>query len=520
MTKDDIAIVFKSLNLTHVKTLLKSFLVGSLSGIVITFYRLILTKAELFASAFYVYIRMHLYLIPLAFILLAAAGFFIGILKGKYHMIGGSGIPQVKGLIMGYFKQNWLGTLLAKFIGGTVSVCAGLSLGREGPSIQLGACVAQGVGNKLSGSPTEKKILIASGASAGLAAAFNAPLAGTMFVLEEIFKYYSPIILLSTMMSAMVADFISKIIFGLDPVFNFEITDRFSLKEYWILILIGIVMGLFGVFYNFFLKKIQAFYSRITFFDGKGKLVLPFLAAGVLGLVFPIVLGGGHSIMTLLSPESAVSFLLLVLVIKFLFSMFSFGSGAPGGIFFPLLVMGALGGAILGNLSINLLNIDQNLFQNFLVLSMVGLFTSIVRAPITGIVLLLEMTGSFSNLLSMFVVAVTSYLVAEVLKSLPIYDYLLENMLQDKSIETYEEGTDDEVLIKLIVHHGSPGADQYVKDIHLPKGCLLVGIKRGKRDLIPNGDTLILPNDTLILLVHAYAEADIRQQMEKMMQGY
>lgn len=149
-----------------------------------------------------------------------------------------------------------------------------------------------------------------------------------------------------------------------------------------------------------------------------------------------------------------------------------------------------------------------------------GLFTSIVRAPITGIVLLLEMTGSFSNLLSMFVVAVTSYLVAEVLKILPIYDYLLENMLQDKSIETYEEGTDDEVLIKLIVHHGSPGADKYVKDIHLPKGCLLVGIKRGKRDLIPNGDTLILPNDTLILLVHAYAEADIRQQMEKIMQGY
>ena len=508
----------ESTKLIQLKTILKSVLVGCLAGVIITLYRLALTEAESAATSFYDYIRSHLFLLPLTMIALAVAGYFIGALKDKYKMIGGSGIPQVKGLIMGYFKQSWLGTFLAKFIGGVICVTAGLSLGREGPSIQLGACVAQGVSHKVSQSPTERKILIASGASAGLAAAFNAPLAGTMFVLEEIFKYYSPIILLSTMMSAIMADFISKSIFGLNPVFDFQITERFSLREYWILIIIGIVVGLFGVFYNYFLKKIQVFYSKITFLKGRAKPILPFLMAGVLGLVFPIVLGGGHSIVGELSPDSAVTYLFLVLGVKFLFSMFSFGSGAPGGIFFPLLVMGATVGAILGNLSISYLGIDAGLFQNFMVLSMVGFFTAIVRAPITGIILLLEMTGSFSNLLSMSVVAITAYIVAELLKCLPIYDYLLENLLNDGSVDKIGEDDNDRVLIQTIVHHGAYGENKSIKEIRLPKGCLLVGIKRGETDLIPNGDTIIHANDTLMLLVHAYTEGEIRQRVEEMMQ--
>lgn len=161
--------------------------------------------------------------IPFLFIALGTAGYITGILINKFKMIGGSGIPQVKGIILGYFKNNWLGTLIAKFLGGIISITAGLSLGREGPSIQIGSCVAEGVGNKLASSRQEKKILMASGASAGLAAAFNAPLAGTMFAMEEIFKYFSPVILLSTMVSAVIADYISKLIFGTNPVFLFDL---------------------------------------------------------------------------------------------------------------------------------------------------------------------------------------------------------------------------------------------------------------------------------------------------------
>jgi H+/Cl- antiporter ClcA len=124
-------------NSEKLPVLFKSILVGLSVGIVITAYRLTLMEAEELSFRLYHYLRNNVMLIPIAFIVLGAVGFLIGTLVSKYRMISGSGIPQVKGVIMGYFKNNWLSTLIAKFFGGAVSILAGLSLGREGPSVQL-----------------------------------------------------------------------------------------------------------------------------------------------------------------------------------------------------------------------------------------------------------------------------------------------------------------------------------------------------------------------------------------------
>ena len=191
----------------------KSILVGICASLITVLYRLVLTKAEAVSLLIYSYVGQYRSLIFPLFIILGVMGWLIGLLVKKYPMISSSGIPQVKGQLMGYFQNPWISTLVAKFIGGAVSILAGLSVGREGPSIQLGATTAHGLGNRLAATRTERKILIASGASAGLATAFNAPLAGVMFSLEEIFKYFSPTILLATITSAVTADFISTIFF-------------------------------------------------------------------------------------------------------------------------------------------------------------------------------------------------------------------------------------------------------------------------------------------------------------------
>ena len=134
-----------------------------MAGIVVCAYRYTLIVAEEWSLRFYSTLQGHLQAIPLAFLTLGAIGYGVGLLVSRYNMISGSGIPQVSGVIQGYFRQNWLSTLLAKFFGGALSILAGLSLGREGPSIQLGACTP-GIGDRLASSKTEKKILIASGA--------------------------------------------------------------------------------------------------------------------------------------------------------------------------------------------------------------------------------------------------------------------------------------------------------------------------------------------------------------------
>ena len=511
---------YKSLehrNNESIYVLLKSILVGLAVAVVVVAYRWILTYAEKIASEMYAFFSGNLAWTPILFIALAAMGYFVGWLVSKNRMISGSGIPQLKGVLMGYCKQRWFATLWQKFIGGTVAILGGLSLGREGPSIQLGAAVGKGISNKIGESRLERKILMASGASAGLAGAFNAPLAGVLFALEEIFKYFSPVILLSTMSAAVVADFISKQIFGVNPIFNFEVSTAVALEDYWILIILGVILGLMGAFYNFVLLKTQGLYKKLNKLDIKIKMIIPFMMAGVLGLTFPIVLGGGHHIIEELHIEQAIGFLMLVWIVKFIFSMISFGSGAPGGIFFPLLVLGGTIGAIFGKYSIDYLGYDSALFYNFIILAMAGYFTAIVRAPITGVVLIIEMTWSFNHLLSLTVVSLIAYVVADFVKSPPIYEALLENLVNSNS-EGLEKETrkGKKVVVETVVQHGAQMEEKQIKEISWPNKCLVVGVKRGENEVIPTGDTRIKAGDYLIVLTDVEYESSTREQLDKM----
>lgn len=501
----------------NILIVLKSLLVGLVAGGVVVLYRITLSHAEQLSFKMYDFLRYNLMLFPIAVIILCLAGYFAGYLVSKDKMISGSGIPQLEGIMKGHFRKRkpWIYTLCSKFIGGAICIGGGLSLGREGPSIQLGACVAEGVGKKIGKGRLERRILMASGASAGLAAAFNAPLAGVMFALEEIFRYFSPVILLSMMSAAVAADFVSKEVFGMSPIFNFEIMKVIPLNQYWLLIFLGILLGGLGAFYNFIILKTKMLYGKLKFLNVKTKIMIPFVAAGVLGIVFPVVLGGGHRIVEELTLKNGIIFLITIFIIKLLFSMISFGSGAPGGIFFPLIILGATIGAVFAGISINYWGVDQELYNNFIILAMAGYFTAIVRAPITGIVLVMEMTGSFTHILSLTVVAVTAYVAADLLKSPPIYEALLENLLLSENVEDIKESS-KKIVVEFIVKHESEFANQQVKNIKWPGKSLLVGIKQGDRNMIPKGDTTVKEGDCLTVLTDVNSESRIKEILDKM----
>ncbi len=495
----------------------KSLLVGLVVGAVVVLYRITLKNAEELSFHIYDFLRNNLMLFPIALILLCVAGYFVGYLVSKDKMISGSGIPQLEGIMKGHFRNRkpWLHTLCLKFIGGAICIGGGLSLGREGPSIQLGACVAEGLGTKIGKGRLERRILMASGASAGLAASFNAPLAGVVFALEEIFKYFSPVILLSMMSAAVAADYVSKEVFGMAPIFDFEIMKAIPLRQYWLLIFLGVLLGGMGALYNYAILKAKTFYGKLKLMNDKTKLIIPFVAAGVLGMLFPLVLGGGHRIVEELTLKNGILFLIMIFMIKLLFSMISFGSGAPGGIFFPLIILGATIGAVFAGISINYLGVDQELYNNFIILAMAGFFTAIVRAPITGIVLIMEMTGSFTHMLSLTVVAVIAYVVADLLKSPPIYDALLDNLLLNENDEDINESSNN-IIVEFIVKHESEFADQMVKNIKWPGKSLLVGIKQGDRTIIPKGDTKLKEGDYLTVLTDVNSESKVKEILDQM----
>ena len=232
-------------------SVLRGSIVGIAAGLVVVVFRLAIEK--LFG------VFSHLYPLatdnPIYLLLIGGLYLVIALLVGhliKYEPNAkGSGIPQVEAELKGLMDLSWWSILWKKFIGGVLSIASGLKLGREGPSIQLGAVTAKGVSVLLKSSEMERRSLIASGAAAGLAAAFNAPIAGLLFVVEEVYHQFSRLVWVSALAASITANFISLHVFGLTPVLHMpEDLQLLSLDQYWIYILLGIFLGLAGYVYE------------------------------------------------------------------------------------------------------------------------------------------------------------------------------------------------------------------------------------------------------------------------------
>lgn len=410
----------------------KSLMIGAFASLSAVAYRAVLGKSEFLRQKIFGFSDSPLGMI-LLFLFLLLTGLVVGRITESEPFIKGSGIPQMEGQFYGHFSPKPLAVLVKKFIGGALGIVCGLSLGREGPSIQLGAMTGQLVSNRLPDTDEEdKKLLLLCGACAGLAAAFNAPLAGVAFALEETYKKITPKVVFATAAASIIADMISKLFFGMAPALNMPQVETLPLSLFFLYPMVGICCGCLGAFFNKTLMSTQKLYKKLPLRD-TFRIAIPFLFAGVFGLVLPEVLGGGHHIISHLSGVGmAAGTMLLLLVAKFVFTMICFCSGAPGGIFFPLLVLGALTGGIIGSGACALLGLPESCMINFLLLGMTGMFSGIVRAPITGIILVAEMSGSLTQFPGLVLVSVVSALTANMLGSKPVYDELLENMLRER----------------------------------------------------------------------------------------
>lgn len=497
----------------------EGLLVGVAAGIVVMLYRIALTYAGQWMNAALDWMRGDMLRTALWFAALLVMALIVSRLVKWEPMISGSGIPQVEGEILGKLTQKWKKVLPAKFCGGFLCLLGGLSLGREDPSIQLGAMSGQGISRLLDRGKTEERHLMTCGASAGLAAAFHAPLAGMMFALEEIHKGFSVSILVSVMTSSVTADYICSHIMGLDPVFQFRLEHVLPQNYYWMLLVLGVILGVLGALYNKVMLLAQDLYKKPKFLNETGRLIIAFMAAGVMGILMPSVLGsGGDLIVDLTGGELLLGAAALTFVVKFLFSAVSFGSGAPGGIFFPLLVLGALIGGIFAMACVELFGLDPVYINNFVLLAMAGYFTAIVRAPITGIILLFEMSGTVSQMLSLAVVSVAAYITATLLKSEPIYESLLERILQGQG-GAEKKGAfsgGQKVLSEFVIMGGSALEGRKVMEIDWPKNCLLVAVEREGKEMIPRGKTQLQAGDRLTVMTDERDAGYIHDKMENL----
>lgn len=416
------------------RLLLEGLAVGLGAGISISVFRYLLAGSEILRPVIYHNLRealadgqwQWLALYILSFIIIA---YLLKLIVAREPMCTGSGIPQIKGILQGDMSMRWFSVLWFKIIGGVLAIGAGMSLGREGPSVQIGACVGQGLSQTSRRTRFESRILMTAGAGAGLAAAFNAPLAGVIFGLEEMQKTISPALLLTGITASITAATVTEVVFGMSPVFSMGYLLPLPLNLFDVLVATGIVIGLLGRLFNIALAYSLNTYSRLGL-SGMKKPLVPLALAGILGFVLPEILGGGNLLVdSLVVTDYTIGFLCLLFVGKFLFTMICFGSGVPGGIFLPMLVLGAAGGAVLAKLLVLAGLLPAIYYADIIVFGMAAYFSSVVKSPVTGSILILEMTGSFQHMLALLVVSLTAYVISDLTGGRPVYDELLDRAL-------------------------------------------------------------------------------------------
>ena len=495
----------------------QGIMVGIFAGLMVCLYRFLLYGSEHVLREYLNVINGNLIYTILFFIALAVMGLLVDWLTKWEVDSAGSGIPQVYAEVKGHMEANWAKVLFSKIVSGVLTALGGLSLGPEGPSVQIGGMAGKGIAKLFKGSKTDELRLILVGSAVGITAAFNAPLAGVLFVLEEINHGFDKTLVFIALVSAIVSDFISKVIFGQSTALTFPI-HNIPLESYWLLIILGILIGLLGYVYNVGMIRSSDIVANLKI-PSWLKFVLVFLVSGVVALTIPEISDGGHFMMDMLDiAMPSLGVLMLLLVLKYLFSMFSFSSGAPGGIFLPILVLGAYIGAVFGSAVVPAFGFEHDLIYKFVVISMAGFFAATVRSPITGVVLIAEMCGSTESLVAMIIVSLIAYVVPTLLGNEPIYESLYDRLLLNKNREFVKKPS-KHVLSEYLVPLDCNYINFKIKDIPFPKNAIVVSVIRNGKYIIPTDDFHIKYSDQIHVLTDVNDYPFVKEEIEELFGG-
>ena len=416
---------------------------GAGSGLIVAIFRLALVQADRWRNELIA--RAHHR--PLVGFVLVVAGCAAAVAAAAWLVrrfspyASGSGIPQVEAALTGDLLPAPPRLLPVKFFGGLLAIGAGMALGREGPSVQMGAVVADLIGKWFRRSWPDQRTLLAAGAGAGLAVAFNAPIAGAVFVIEELVRRLETRIAIAALGASSAAILISRLFLGDAPDFQVAISAQavtatgplpYAVAAIWPLyIVLGIVAGIAASLYN---RTILGAVTLAAWLDQRWPVEIQAAAigalVGIIGWFAPGLIGGGDDItQRALAGGAVVGMIPLAFLLRFGLGAACYAARTPGGLFAPLLVLGAqlgLAGGVLCRLAFPDLGIEP---EAFAVVGMAAFFAGVVQAPVTGIVLVTEMTAAFTTLLPMLAACFAAMVAANLLRSVPIYDSLRERVI-------------------------------------------------------------------------------------------
>ena len=506
---------------------------GIFAGAIVTVFNILVHEGENLSRDAYAYVRANPVFIPLLLLVLAMGAFLLGVLVNVSSVIRGCGIPQAEGATRGIVRMKWYRDLTAMFAASLLSIFMGLSIGAEGPSVLIGAAAGDGVATLGCRNEMIKKYQITGGACTGLAVASNAPLTGMAFAFEEAHKRFTPEVFICAFSSVIFGVLTRSIIYQLlgmeiESAFHSYVFHEMPISYYGFVIVAGIACGVLGVIFYKICFLMRKLFRKIEWRDERFshglRIMIAVLLGGIVSLLAVSVMGGGHDLIELLgtgggikTPTTETVFgsslawaLLIILVLKFFITTVNVGSGIPCGIFIPIIAIGACLGGLLNGLW-EMINPEMARYSDLMVMiCMAAFFTTVVKAPITSIVMICEFTGSFAPLLPVIIAVSIGYIIGEMSGTDGIYEELLE--LYEKDTGIHERAVREVYVLGLA--YGALADKREVRDVLWPAGARVKEIRRGEELILPEGETILRGGDILTIVCKTEDAKKIRDELE------
>ena len=468
--------------------LIFSIITGVISSLFVMAFKIASSHVVELSVRIYEYVRVNPMMLPLLVIGAAALGFIASLIIAFSHSCRGGGIPTSIAAIRGIVNFNWIKSIFFLPISALISFLAGVPLGTEGPCVQMGTAVGDGVIQVVGGKKHRgwRRYMMVGGAASGFGLATGSPITAILFSMEELHKTISPLLFSVVSISVIVSQLMAQLIsgFGIGSIALFEINifEALPLTLIYIPVIIGLLCGVCAILFIKLYNLVDSFVKRkLKRLSVKFKLPVIFALVSLVGFFFARMLGSGHSLIEQLIGEGRVEaealwyILLIIFATRAIFMMVSNTVGVTGGIFLPTLAFGAILGTLCAEAFITLGVIGDEYYTLLVVVGIVSFLGASMRIPVTACIFALEAFGGFYNILPITSAIAAAFIMVEVSG---LADFT-STVIKAKAHAIHKGKMPHTIEVPLTVYKGSFVIDKDIRDILWPASCTLLSIERG-----------------------------------------
>ncbi len=489
-----------------------SIATGLGTGTLIFLFKLCATYVISLSEQVYAAVRANPALLPFLVLGAAVVGLTASLLLTKVPECKGGGIPTSIALLRGIITFRWFRSILAVFTSAMLTYLCGVPLGNEGPSVQMGTAVGSGVAQR---DPAWNRYIMTGGASAGFAAATGAPLTGILFAFEEAHRRFSPLLFLVSSIAALTASAVIRVLCSLAhmeaSLFSFSCAPSLPAKYLWTAALIGIAAGLIAILftkcYRIIRHVLLKTLARVPLFV---QVTVIFAITAVIGFLSPRAVGTGHGLVDQIMEGHGVNIMLpLILILRAVLLLAATNAGVTGGLFVPMLALGAISGSLTGSILIVAGLLPAEYYSLSVAIGITAFLTAASRTPLMAATFAVETLGGLSNLLPIAIGGTAAFLCIETVGIPDFTDIVLEA----KKESVHKGKTPQTADLTLTVAPDSFVVGKEIRDILWPTACTVLSVKRSDA-FHAHGGVALGAGDELTLHCTTYDSAETLCRLE------